>query len=726
MSGNTARRAAITAATSYKHTGTPLDYKETSAASLFGINVFGLSTMKAQLPKEIFRSVKRTVETGSPLDPRVADVVAAAMKAWALSKGATHYAHVFYPLTGLSAEKHDSFLSPDGEGGAITEFAGKTLVQGEPDASSFPNGGIRATSEARGYTAWDVTSPAYLIEAANGTTLCIPTAFVSWTGEALDKKTPLLRSGQALDTQAARILKLFGHEKPAMVVSYAGAEQEYFLIDKNFFYARPDLLNAGRTLFGARPPKGQEFEDHYFGAIPERVIAFMMECDRELFKLGVPVKTRHNEVAPGQFEVAPVFESSNLASDHQQMVMTMLKRVAEKHDLVCLLHEKPFAGVNGSGKHVNFSFGNQAQGNLLDPGETPHENAQFLVFCGAVIRAVHRYAGLLRAVIATASNDHRLGANEAPPAIISIFLGEQLSDVFEQIKTGGAKSSKMKGTLEIGVDALPKLPRDAGDRNRTSPFAFTGNRFEFRAVGSSQSIGDPLVALNTAIAESCDYIATKLETAVAGGKKLNLAIQEVLAEIIQQHGAVIFDGNGYSAEWHREAEKRGLPNYKTAVDALPVLQQPEVVALFDKYKVLSPRELHGRYETYLEQYSKTVNVEANLTAKIAKTSILPAAMRYQRELAESATAVKTAGFTPDTAVLKQVTELIGKLQAGLGGLETATGQHGESGALAEAKHFCTSVLPAMLKVREAADALEGVVEDDLWPLPTFQEILFIK
>jgi len=726
MSGSTARRAAITAATTFTQGGTPLDYKETSAASLFGSNVFSLATMSAQLPKEIYRSVKRTVETGSTLEPRVADVVASAMKAWALAKGATHYAHVFFPLTGLSAEKHDSFLSPDGQGGAITEFAGKTLVQGEPDASSFPNGGIRSTGEARGYTAWDVTSPAYLLETANGVTLCIPTAFVSWTGEALDKKTPLLRSGQVLNTQVTRILKLFGHEKPAMVVSYAGAEQEYFLIDKNFFYARPDLINAGRTLFGARPPKGQEFEDHYFGAIPERILSYMMEVERELFKLGVPVKTRHNEVAPSQFEVAPVFESSNIAADHQQLVMVTLKRVAEKYGLVCLLHEKPFAGVNGSGKHVNFSFGNATQGNLLDPGETPHENAQFLVFCGAVIRAVHKYAGVLRGVIATASNDFRLGANEAPPAIISVFLGEQLSDIFDQIKAGGAKSSKMKSTLEIGVDTLPKLPRDPGDRNRTSPFAFTGNRFEFRAVGSSQSISDPLVALNTSIAESCDYIATKMETALATGKKLNAVIQEILGEIITQHGAVIFNGNGYSAEWHAEAEKRGLPNYKTAVDALPVLQKPEVIALFDKYKVLSPRELSSRYETYVEQYNKSVNVEANLCAKIAKTSILPAALRYQSVLAENVNAVKAAGLVPDTVVLKQVTDLIGKLQTSLAALATAAGHHGAESPLAEAKHFCNEVLPSMLKVREAADGLEAVVDDEIWPLPTYQEILFIK
>jgi glutamine synthetase len=726
MSGSTVRRAAVVAATNNVPRHSTIDFKSSPAEELFGANVFTIAVMKALLPKEVFRSLKRTIDTGSTLDPNVADVVASAMKAWAMGKGATHYAHVFYPLTGFSAEKHDSFLSPDAEGGAMTEFAGKTLVQGEPDASSFPSGGIRVTSEARGYTAWDVTSPTYLFETPNGTTLCIPTAFVSWTGEALDKKTPLLRSGQALNQHAQRILKLFGHEKCAMVVSYGGAEQEYFLIDKNFYYARPDLLNAGRTLFGAKPPKGQEFEDHYFGSIPERVLGFMMEAERELFKLGIPVKTRHNEVAPGQFEVAPVFESANIASDHQQVVMVMLKTVAERHGLVCLLHEKPFAGVNGSGKHVNYSFGNATQGNLLDPGDTPHDNAQFLVFCGVVIRAVHKYSGLLRAVIATAANDHRLGANEAPPAIISIFLGEQLTDVFEQIKAGGAKSSKSKGTLEIGVDTLPKLPKDAGDRNRTSPFAFTGNRFEFRAVGSGQSISDPLTALNTIMAESCDYVATKLESAVASGKKFNLAIQEVLAEITERHGAVVFNGNGYTTEWHAEAEKRRLPNYKTAVDALPVLEQPEVIALFDKYKVLTPRELHGRYEVYLEQYSKVVNVEATLTAKIGKTVILPAALRYQGELAAMAASLKAVGATVDTPLFKEVSEGIGKLVSALGALGAATAHHGADGVLAEAKHFCRDVLPAMLKVREAADSLEAVVADDLWPLPTFQEMLFIK
>ena len=726
MSGSTARLQAVSAITSYKPESPPLNFKETPAEELFGANVFSLSTMQSCLPSEVFQSLKNTIESGATLDAKVADVVAGAMKDWAISKGATHYAHVFYPMTGSTAEKHDSFLTPTGDGGALAKFSGKLLIQGEPDASSFPNGGIRGTSEARGYTAWDVTSPAYILENQNGTTLCIPTAFVSWTGEALDKKTPVLRSMQALNAQAQRVLKLFGHENPAMVVSYAGAEQEYFLIDRNFYYARPDLLNAGRTLFGAKPPKGQEFEDQYFGAIPERVLACMLEVERELYKLGVPVKTRHNEVAPSQYEIAPIFESSNIAADHQQMTMGVLRRVAEKYGMVCLLHEKPFAGVNGSGKHVNFSLGNSTQGNLLDPGDTPHENAQFLVFCAAVIRGVHKYAGVLRAAIATASNDHRLGANEAPPAIISVFLGEQLTDVFEQIRAGGAKSSKTKGLLEIGVDTLPKLPRDPGDRNRTSPFAFTGNRFEFRAVGSSQSIAGPMTALNTIMAESLDFVATKLEAAVGKGKNLNAAVQDLLAEIIQQNGAVIFNGDGYTEEWHQEAEKRGLPNYKTCVEALPVLQQPDVVALFDKYRVLSPRELKSRYEIFLEQYLKSINVEAKATIKIAKTSILPAALRYQREVAEGLAAVKAAGGSVDPALLTRITSLVSELQSGISALEGASAHHAAGGLLEEAKHFRNEILGSMLKVREAADALEGVVADDLWPLPTYQEMLFIK
>jgi glutamine synthetase len=682
--------------------------------------------MKNHLPKEVFRSLKKTIETGHHLDPKIADVVAAAMKDWALSKGATHYAHVFYPLTGLTAEKHDSFYNPDGEGGAIAEFSGKTLVQGEPDASSFPNGGIRATFEARGYTAWDVTSPAYLYESTTGSTLCIPTVFVSWTGEALDTKTPLLRANQVLNTQATRVLKLLGHANPAMVVAYAGAEQEYFLIDRSYYSERPDLMNAGRTLFGAKPPKGQEFEDHYFGAIPERVLAFMIAVETELFKLGIPAKTRHNEVAPAQFELAPMFETANVGTDHQQLVMVTLKRVADRFGLACLLHEKPFAGVNGSGKHVNFSFGSATQGNLLDPGDTPHENAQFLVFCAAVVRAVHKFGDLLRASVASAANDHRLGANEAPPAIISVFLGEQLADIFAQISNGGAKSSKSKGILEIGVDTLPKLPKDPGDRNRTSPFAFTGNRFEFRAVGSSQSIAGPMLVLNTIVAESLDYVATTLEAAIASGKPLNAAIADVLATIVKEHGAVVFNGDGYSQEWHDEAARRGLPNLKTTIEALPAFQRREVIELFDKYKILSPRELHSRYEIAFEHYCKSVNVEARLVQSMAKTMLLPGVVRYQHELAEAAVSVKAAGQTPDTKLLGKITGLLSTLETRIDVLDKAMAGHKAKTIVDEAKHFCDVVLPAMKDVRDTVDTLEGLVARDQWGLPLYEDILFIK
>lgn len=720
---STVRQQAVSAVAGYKLKPKPGSNGKGGPEAIFGQDVFGLAAMKAYLPKDVFRSLKKTIETGSKLDASTADVVAAAMKEWAISKGATHYAHVFYPLTGATAEKHDTFLNPDGEGGAVSEFAGKLLIQGEPDASSFPSGGIRSTFEARGYTAWDVTSPAYVLD---GATLCIPTAFVSWTGEALDMKTPLLRAQQSLNTHVARVLKLFGHTNIAKVVAFAGPEQEYFLIDKKFYLARLDLVNSGRTLFGAKPPRGQEFEDHYFGVISERVLAFMIEVETELFKLGVPVKTRHNEVAPGQFEVAPVFEQANLGTDHQHLIMVTLRRVAERHGMVCLLHEKPFAGVNGSGKHVNFSFGNATQGNLMDPGSTPHDNAQFLVFCGAVIRAVHKHSGVLRAAIASAANDHRLGANEAPPAIISVFLGEQLTDIFEQIKAGGAKSSKSKGLLEIGVDTLPKLPMDAGDRNRTSPFAFTGNRFEFRAVGGGQSIAGPLIALNTAIAESVDYVATKLESAVSAGKPLNTAIQTLLAEIIKEHGAVVFNGDNYSAEWHAEAEKRGLLNLRTTPDALKILEQPEVVKVFEKYNVLSPRELHSRYEIYLEQYVKTVQVEAKLTIEIAQTQILPAAIKYLSELGSGLGAAKAMGASVELKLPGRVAKLAGELEQSIDALEAALAHHGAKDTLAEAEYLCQKVLPAMLKVRGAADALEGVVDDDIWPLPTYQEMLFMR
>jgi glutamine synthetase len=715
MNGTTVRQQAVSAVASYK-LKPKADGKAQRLEDVYGSEVFGLAAMKASLPKDVYRSIRRTIETGQALDPSVADIVATAMKDWAISKGATHYAHIFYPLTGATAEKHDTFLSPDGDGSALSEFSGKALTQGEPDASSFPSGGIRSTAEARGYTAWDVTSPAYVVD---GTTLCIPTAFVSWTGEALDKKTPLLRSAQALNTQAQRVLKLFGHKNPTKVVSYAGAEQEYFLIDKKFFLARPDLISAGRTLFGAKPPRGQEFEDQYFGVIPERVLAFMVEAEQELFKLGIPAKTRHNEVAPGQFEIAPVFENANLATDHQHLIMTTLRRVAEHHGMVCLLHEKPFAGVNGSGKHVNFSFGNSTQGNLLEPGGTPHENAQFLVFCSAVIRAVHKYGAVLRAAIASAANDHRLGANEAPPAIISVFLGEQLNDVFEQIKAGAAKSSKSKGVLEIGVDTLPKLPMDPGDRNRTSPFAFTGNKFEFRAVGGGMSIAGPLIALTSAVAESIDFIATKLEGAVGEGKTLNAAIQTLLTELYNEHSAVVFNGDNYSAEWHAEAEKRGLPNLKTTPEALKVLEQQETIKLFDKYKVLSPRELHSRYEIFLEQYVKTIAVESKLTAKLATTTILPAAVKYLTELSKSP-------IGSELKITGKISKLVLELEKNIEGLEAAMAHEGAHGVAAEADYLCKTVLPAMLKVRAAADGLEGLVADETWPLPTYTEMLFVR
>lgn len=727
MSGSQARLTAIQAVNNYTPITEPLDFSETPSNELFGVNVFSKRVMKEVLPKPVFKSVVKTIESGQKLDPSVADVVANAMKDWAIKQGATHYTHVFYPLTGQTAEKHDSFLTPDGEGGAITEFSGKALIQGEPDASSFPSGGLRVTFEARGYTAWDVTSPAYILENPNGTTLCIPTAFVSWTGEALDKKTPVLRSLQALNKQAKRILKLFGHEDAGVITSTAGAEQEYFLVDRNFYFARPDLVTAGRSLFGAPSPKGQEFDDHYFGAIPDRVLAFMLETERELFKLGIPVKTRHNEVAPGQFEIAPVFENANVATDHQQLTMIMLRRVAQKYGMACLTHEKPFKGVNGSGKHVNYSIASSTLGNLLDPGETPHENAQFLIFCAAVIRGVNKYAKLLRSVVASAGNDHRLGANEAPPAIISIFLGEQLTDVFEQLKRGGATTSKEAGTLAIGVDTLPPLPKHSGDRNRTSPFAFTGNRFEFRAVGSNQSIAGPLVAMNTIVSESLDYMASYLEAAVdKDPKSFNKAIQTLLKEVITENYNVIFNGDGYSAEWHQDAEKRGLPNLKNSAEALPAICLPEHIAMFEKYNVLSKREMESRQETYLEQYVMAITVEARLMLEMGRTTVFPAAIRYQNELASTCSHLKALNYEYDTSTLKKVNSLIAGLENSLNDLESKMSQEHEDDLCKAASYACETILPAMDEVRYYADALEDWVADDLWPLPTYQEMLFIK
>lgn len=724
MSGNAVRLQAIYNVEAYEPPAFSFDPNE-APGEVFGSNVFTKAEMQLRLPKSVYKSVVATIEKGAKLDPAVADAVAAAMKDWALSRGATHYAHVFYPMTGFTAEKHDSFLEPVSDGETLAEFAGKTLIQGEPDASSFPSGGLRSTFEARGYTGWDVTSPAYILENPNGNTLCIPTVFVSMTGEALDYKTPLLRSQQAMGAHAERILKLFGHKNFEKVVSFCGPEQEYFLVDRHFFLLRPDLINAGRTLFGAKPPKGQEFDDHYFGAVPDRVLAFMMDTERELFKLGIPAKTRHNEVAPAQFEVAPMFEKANIASDHQQLLMTVFKNIAKKHGMECLFHEKPFAGVNGSGKHVNFSMGNAEFGSLLVPGDTPHENAQFLVFCAAIIRAVHKFGGLLRVSVASATNDHRLGANEAPPAIISIFLGAQLADVFEQIAKGAATSSKGKGVMHIGVDTLPTLPTDPGDRNRTSPFAFTGNRFEFRAPGSGQTVAVPMIILNTIMADSFDYMATVLEKAVGEGEDFDVAVQKLLTEIITEHGAVVFNGDGYSDNWQTEAAARGLPNLKTTLDAVPELIKPEAVEVFEKYGVFSERELHSRYEVRLEQYALTIGVEAKLALELGTTVILPAAVRYQTELAQNVATLKAAGVDADTTMLGAVSAPISELTAALGTLKAALSEHAGESALDEATHARNALLPAMDGVRAAADKLETVVADDLWPLPTYQEMLYI-
>lgn len=721
MSGDGPRRHAIEAIAEYRLPSESFAENETPG-ELFGQNVFSQTVMQQRLPKNVYDSVMATIEDSTPLDPTVADVVASAMKDWALDNGASHYAHVFYPLTGLTAEKHDSFLEPDGQGGAVLEFSGNALVQGEPDASSFPNGGLRETFEARGYTAWDVTSEAYILENPNGKTLCIPTVFISWTGEALDKKTPLLRSQQVLNREAVRLLEQFGHDDIGPVTSFAGAEQEYFLIDRHFYLSRPDLMAAGRTLFGAPAPKGQEFDDHYFGAIPERVLAFMLDAERELFKLGIPAKTRHNEVAPGQFEIAPVYERGNIATDHQQLLMTTLKRVAGKYGMQCLFHEKPFAGVNGSGKHVNFSLGNGTQGNLLNPGDTPHANAQFLVFCAAIIRAIHIYGGVLRAVVASAGNDHRLGANEAPPAIISIFLGDQLADVFDQVAKGGADRSTETGKLVIGVDTLPPLKGDPGDRNRTSPFAFTGNRFEFRAVGSDQSIAGPMVAINTMVADSLAYMADKLEAAAEAGIEFNQAVQDVLKQVITDHGSVVFNGDGYSEEWHAEAASRGLKNLPTTVDALGEFNTEEAKDLFERHAVLSRRELHSRYDVYLEQYHLTIRVEARATLEVAKTVILPAALRYQSELAANAANLQAAGIETDRTLLLRVSDLVNKLQLANQALADVLAAPCGPDTLAEARHVCDDIKPVMNNVREFADALEEEVADDLWPLPTYQEM----
>jgi glutamine synthetase len=697
-----------------------------NAVEQFGSLAFNDKVQQERLPKPAYRALRATITRGEPLDPATADAVAAALRDWAVEHGATHYTHWFQPMTGITAEKHDSFLAPTSEGACIAEFRGKELIKGEPDASSFPSGGMRSTFEARGYTAWDPTSPPWLLTNGNSVTLVIPTAFVSWTGEALDKKTPLLRSMEAVSKQAVRVLKLFG-STAERVFSTCGPEQEYFLIDRNFYFARPDLINAGRTLFGARPPKGQEMEDQYFGAIPERVLAFMAEAEQELYKVGVPVKTRHNEVAPSQYEIAPVFENANVSADHQLITMEMLKKVAPKYGLACLLHEKPFAGVNGSGKHNNWSLSDEFGNNLLGPGDTPHDNMQFLVFCAAVLRAVDRWQGLLRASIASAGNDHRLGANEAPPAILSIFLGDMLTDIFEQIEKGGARSTKQGGTLDVGVSVLPKLPRDAGDRNRTSPFAFTGNKFEFRAVSSGQNIAWPNTLLNLAMADALDSVASELEAATAKGEELNKAVGKLLTKIVKEHKRIVFNGNNYAPEWEKEAAKRGLLNLRNTVDALPQLVSPAAVKLFEKYKVLNERELHARYEVFLENYNKTINVEGQLMVLMANRYILPAALEYQRRIGESAAAVRAGGASsPQTKkLLAAYTKLVDRFRTQTDAL---AGLLEHSGASAEkhAKYMRDKIVPAMNKLRETGDEIELLTPHETWPLPTYREMLFVK
>ncbi len=699
---------------------------------IFSADVYSKRVMRQRLPKDVYKSLLRTIEHGEPLDPKVADVVAATMKDWAMEAGATHFTHWFQPLTGSTAEKHDALISPDGQGGSVFNFSGGDLVQGEPDASSFPSGGLRATFEARGYTAWDPTSPAFLMRGQGGAvTLCIPTAFVSWTGEALDTKIPLLRSMEALSKQALRILRLFGtDEGVSRVVTTVGPEQEYFLIDRELYFARPDLVSSERTLFGARPPKGQQLEDQYFGTIPARVLAFMNEVERELWRLGVPVKTRHNEVAPGQYEIAPLFEQSQIASDHQMLIMETLKRVAGRHGLAALLHEKPFAGINGSGKHNNWSMATDTGVNLLDPQDETHSNIQFLVFLVAVIRAVDLHADLLRASIASAANDHRLGANEAPPAIISVFLGTMLSDILAQVEAGQPKRTLRGGTIDLGARTLPQLPRHSGDRNRTSPFAFTGNKFEFRAVGSSASIAFPNTVLNTIVAESLDVIATELEKAV-GSKpspaKLQDAVMKVLKKEIKEHKRVIFDGDNYSPDWHKEAAKRGLPILSDSVSSFAVLKSKKTADLFKAYGVLNKAEVESRYHIAVEKFVKQMGIEADTAVNMARTLVLGAALQQQELLASALGALDAAGVkAPDQKkALEEFVGLVSQLRKATARLEKANNVHADD-PLKHAQHIAKEVKPAMAELREVVDTLETQVSAEFWPLPSYSEMLFLK
>jgi glutamine synthetase len=691
---------------------------------IFGSNVFNNKALKERLPKQIYKALKETIEKDIPLRPDLADVVANAMKDWAIEKGATHYTHWFQPLTGITAEKHDSFISPADDGSVIMEFSGKQLIQGEPDASSFPSGGLRATFEARGYTAWDCTSPAFLKEDESGNvTLTIPTAFYSYKGEALDKKTPLLRSMTAVSKQALRVLKALGNTGSSKVTSTVGPEQEYFLVDKKFYLERIDLMLAGRTIFGAPAPKGQELEDQYFGAIKDRVSDYMHDLDIELWKMGIMSKTKHNEVAPAQYEMAPIFTTTNIATDHNQLVMETMQKVAFRHNLVCLLHEKPYAGINGSGKHNNWSLSTDDGINLLEPGNTPGENVQFLLFVSALVTAVDRHADILRATCASAGNDHRLGANEAPPAIVSVFMGEELTEIMEKISKGEKISAMGTQFVSVGVDTLPMIPRDNTDRNRTSPFAFTGNKFEFRMVGSAQSIAGPNVALNTIAAEALDEIAARLEKA----KDKNAEAAAIIKETYIKHGRVIFNGNNYAEEWIKDAEKRGLPNVRNSVDALKAFVTDKALKLFKKYGIFSYKELHSRYEIYVEHYSKQINIEALAAIDMVKKQFIPAGLEYATFLADSISsfnAVSVAASVQED-LLKKLGTLLASSYKNLSKLEAAAAKaQSTEGTVKKAESYRDKVVTAMKSLRADIDALEMIVPRDMWPVPTYTELLF--
>jgi glutamine synthetase len=691
---------------------------------IFGSNVFSDRVMKECLPKAIYKSFKKCIDEGKQLSPEVANVIANAMKDWALEKGATHYTHWFQPLTGITAEKHDAFISPIGDGAIALEFSGKQLIQGEPDASSFPSGGLRATFEARGYTAWDPTVPAFVKENAVGdVTLYIPTAFYSYTGVALDKKVPLLRSIAAVSAQALRVLKALGNTTSKKVVATLGPEQEYFLVDKNLFLKRLDLLLTGRTLFGAASPKGQELEDQYFGSIRDNVSSFMADLDTELWKLGIYSKTRHNEVAPAQFENAPVFSMLNTAVDHNQLTMELLQKIALRHGMVCLLHEKPYRGINGSGKHNNWSLGTDDGLNLLEPGDNPHDNMQFMAFLVGIIRAVDRHADMLRGACATAGQDHRLGANEAPPAIISIFLGDMLTEIFEKLGKGQKYSGKGVEFTNIGVDTLPSFPKDNSDRNRTSPFAFTGNKFEFRTVGSAMSCAGPNLVLNTAVAEALDEIATRLEKS----KDVKAEVAALIKEVYNEHNKVIFNGNNYDPEWEKEAVKRGLPNVKNSVDAHKAMITPIAEKILTQYGVLTKEELHSRYEVYIEQYSKVINIEANTAINMVSTMYIPAGIKYASKLADSIAKVKAAGGTAaaQEGILKSVSSLLDSASKKLKTTIDARVKAADTtDAVKRAEIYRDAVNPAYTSLRDEIDALEGLVPADMWPVPTYADLLF--